>query len=70
VRNERGENIENCAVRLGEEEIAHLLFPPGHPYYASIMGSHADIQSAQLEDVRAVLPALLRAQQRDAGVGG
>ncbi|MEK7331512.1 MAG: pitrilysin family protein, partial [Candidatus Eisenbacteria bacterium] len=26
--------------------------PDGHPYYASVIGSHADIQAAKLEDVR------------------
>ena len=29
-----------------------LLFPKGHPYHAVIIGSHEDIQAAQLEDVR------------------
>ena len=28
------------------------LFPKGHPYYADVIGSHADIQAARLDDVR------------------
>ncbi|HEU4438784.1 MAG TPA: pitrilysin family protein, partial [Methylomirabilota bacterium] len=52
VRNERRQSTENAPYGLGEEEVAHQLFPKGHPYYASVIGSHADIQAAKLEDVR------------------
>ena len=52
VRNERRQTTENAPYGLAEEEIAHQLFPAGHPYYASVIGSHADIQAAKLEDVR------------------
>ena len=30
----------------------HLLYPKGHPYYGSVIGSHEDIQAAKLEDVK------------------
>ena len=31
----------------------HELFPKEqHPYYASVIGSHADIEAVQLKDVR------------------
>jgi zinc protease len=52
VRNERRQSTENAPYGLGEEAVAHQLFPPGHPYYASVIGSHDDIQAARLEDVR------------------
>ncbi len=52
VRNERRQGVENAPYGLGEEEVAHQLFPAGHPYRASVIGSHADIQAAKLEDVR------------------
>jgi len=52
VRNERRENYENAPYGLVEEELFHQLFPPGHPYHASIIGSHEDIQAAKLEDVK------------------
>ena len=52
VRNERRQSVENAPYALGEEELFHQLFPPGHPYYASVIGSHEDIQNAKLEDVR------------------
>ncbi len=51
VRNERRER-ENAPYNLVEEEIYRQLFPEGHPYHASIIGSHADIESASLQDVR------------------
>ena len=51
VRNERREG-ENSPYSLVQEEEYHLLFPKGHPYYASVIGSHADIESARLKDVR------------------
>jgi zinc protease len=52
VRNERRQNIENAPYGLVQEEIFHQLFPKDHPYYASIIGSHADIEAARIEDVR------------------
>ncbi len=52
VRNERRQCTENAPYGLGEEELVHQLFPVGHPYYASVIGSHADIQAARLADVR------------------
>ena len=52
VRNERRQSIENAPYGLVEEEVFHQLFPDGHPYHAEIMGSHADIEAARLDDVR------------------
>jgi zinc protease len=53
IRNERRQTIDNAPYRLGQEEVYHLLFPPDHPYHGFIIGSHQDMQSAQLDDVRA-----------------
>src|ERR1019366_2748625 len=52
VRNERRQSIENSPYGIVEEAMFHKLFPKGHPYYADVMGSHADIQAVKLEDVR------------------
>ncbi len=52
VRNERRQSIENSPYGIVEEGVYHLLFPKNHPYHADVMGSHADIQAAKLEDVR------------------
>jgi zinc protease len=51
VRNERRQG-EGRPYELGSEEMFHLLFRKGDPYYASIIGSHADIEAARLNDVR------------------
>jgi zinc protease len=52
VRNERRQSVENAPYGIVEEAIFHQLYPKGHPYHADVMGSHEDIQSAKLEDVR------------------
>jgi len=52
VRNERRQSVENRPYGIVEEAVYHQLFPPTHPYYASVIGSHADIQAAKLEDVK------------------
>ena len=52
VRNERRQSVENQPYGIVEEALFHQLFPQTHPYYASVIGSHADIQAAKLEDVK------------------
>ncbi|HKW35091.1 MAG TPA: pitrilysin family protein [Candidatus Acidoferrum sp.] len=52
VRNERRQSVENQPYGVVEEGIFHLLFPKSHPYYGDVIGSHEDIQSAKLADVR------------------
>jgi zinc protease len=52
VRNERRQNVENIPYRLANEALTQTLLPLGHPYYGRVIGSHADIQAAGLQDVR------------------
>ena len=52
VRNERRQGTENSPYGLVEEGLFHELFPKGHPYYPAVIGSHADVEAAKLEDVR------------------
>jgi len=52
VRNERRQSVENAPYQIVEEEMWHMLFPKGHPYYPWIIGSHEDVQAAKLEDVK------------------
>jgi len=51
VRNERRQG-EGQPYDVAGELAYHLLFPKGHPYYAAVIGSHADIESARIADVR------------------
>ncbi|MCD2514997.1 insulinase family protein [Massilia sp. G4R7] len=52
VRNERRQTVEGEPYGVVEEALAHAMFPKDHPYYSPIIGSHADIQAAKLDDVR------------------
>ncbi len=51
VRNERRQG-EGRPYELAQEQEFHLLFPREHPYYGSVIGSHTDIESARIADVR------------------
>ena len=53
VRNERRQSAESRPYGIVNEAVFQNLYPKGHPYYANIIGSHADIQAAQLDDVKA-----------------
>ncbi len=52
VRNERRQSIENRPYGIVEEALYRELFPKEHPYHANVMGAHADIQAAKLDDIR------------------
>jgi zinc protease len=52
VRNERRQSYENRPYGIVEEGLYHQMFPKTHPYYASVIGSHADIQNAKLADIK------------------
>jgi zinc protease len=52
VRNERRESVEDEPYGIVQEALNHLMFPKHHPYHANVIGSHADIQNARLDDVR------------------
>jgi zinc protease len=52
VRNERRERYDVPPYGLTDEAVFRALFPDGHPYHSHIIGSHADIQAAKLDDVR------------------
>jgi zinc protease len=51
VRNERRQG-EGTPYSLADEQAYHMLFPQDHPYYASVIGSHADIEAARINDIR------------------
>jgi zinc protease len=51
VRNEKRQG-EGSPYGIVDEEVFHQLFPKTHPYYADVIGSHADVEAARLNDVR------------------
>jgi zinc protease len=52
VRNERRQTTENTPYGMVELRLPELLFPEGHPYHHPVIGSHADLEAASVDDVR------------------
>ena len=52
VRNERRQGTENAPYGLPEEAMLQALYRAPHPYHGVVIGSHADIEAARLDDVR------------------
>jgi zinc protease len=52
VKNERRQSVENVPYGLAEETILASLFPKGHPYSWSVIGSMKDLDAASLDDLR------------------
>jgi predicted Zn-dependent peptidase len=53
VRNERRQQVENTPYGVADLRLPELLYPAGHPYHHPVIGSHADLEAAKVEDVRA-----------------
>jgi zinc protease len=51
VKNERRERVDNVPYGRGDEMILAALYPKGHPYSWSVIGSMTDLGAASLEDV-------------------
>ncbi len=51
VQNERRQNYDNAPYGLAGETIARLMFPAGHPYSWTTIGSLTDLNAASMEDV-------------------
>jgi len=52
VRNERRDSIENQPYGQVEIRLPELLWPAAHPYHHPVIGSHADLAAATVQDVR------------------
>ena len=53
VKNERRQSYENRPYGRAELVIPDKLYPPAHPYHHPVIGSHADLDAASVEDVKA-----------------
>jgi zinc protease len=51
VKNERRQSYENRPYGLAWEALAENLYPEGHPYHWTTIGSMADLSAASFEDV-------------------
>lgn len=52
VRNERRQSYEDRPYGMVEIELMASLYPAGHPYAHTTIGSHEDLQAATLQDVK------------------
>lgn len=52
VRNERRQTTEQQPYGKAYEALPGLMFPLGHPYHTSVIGSHEDLQAATVDDVK------------------
>ncbi|MFZ5477539.1 MAG: M16 family metallopeptidase [Myxococcota bacterium] len=52
VRNERRQSYEDEPYGVAWLEVPTLLYPSGHPYAHTVIGSHEDLQAATLQDVK------------------
>jgi zinc protease len=52
VRNERRQGNEDRPYGMVEIELTTALYPDGHPYAHSVIGSHEDLEAATTEDVK------------------
>ncbi|MEK6643267.1 MAG: pitrilysin family protein [Planctomycetota bacterium] len=52
VRNERRQTSEMRPYGKADLKITELMFPPGHPYHIEVIGTHEDLQSATVRDVK------------------
>lgn len=52
VKNERRQSYENQPYGLAFENLTAAIYPKGHPYSWSTIGSMADLSAASLEDVK------------------
>ncbi len=57
VRNERRQSVENRPYAVAELIIPEAMYPAGHPYHHSVIGSHEDLEAATLADVVAFFDA-------------
>ncbi len=52
VKNERRQQYENVPYGMAEETLLASVFPKGHPYSWSVIGSMADLNRASLKDLK------------------
>ena len=52
VKNERRQRVDNQAYGQANERTIDVMYPEGHPYHHSVIGSMADLSAASLDDVK------------------
>ena len=52
VKNERRFRVDNVPYGTMGERISDIMYPEGHPYHWSVIGSMADLSAASIDDVK------------------
>ncbi len=52
VRNERRQTSENRPYGRADLKVTSMMFPDGHPYHHTVIGSHEDLEAGTLDDVK------------------
>lgn len=52
VKNERRQRVDNQPYGTAGERIGEIMYPKGHPYNWSVIGSMADLSAASMDDVK------------------
>jgi zinc protease len=52
VKNERRQSVDNVPYGTMGERVSEVMYPGGHPYGHSVLGSMDDLSAASLEDVK------------------
>src|SRR5688572_32277005 len=52
VKNERRQRVDNQPYGTAFEKIGSTMYPKGHPYNWSVIGSLEDLQAASMDDVK------------------
>ena len=52
VKNERRQRVDNQPYGTAFEKIGQIMYPKGHPYNWTTIGSLEDLQAASMEDVK------------------
>ncbi len=52
VKNEKRQRIDNQPYGVASYKITETMYPPGHPYHWSPIGSMEDLSAASLDDVK------------------
>src|SRR5262249_22139007 len=70
VRNERRQTSENEPYGKVELRLPELMYPEGHPYHHPVIGSHEDLEAAQVSDRVGVFKSLYVPNNRRLGAAG
>ncbi len=52
VRNELRQVVENAPYGKASEAVYKMLYPPTHPYYYGVIGTHEDLEAANVSNVK------------------